>query len=155
MHLHNPSHMADLAIAAAHRIQVIVSLFTGEAKLLAPSTLPGSFTLDKSSKSISNTNNFYPPHLPTSERKVLLLAFSLGFFSSLTLLSFLTVVPSGFLLDKDLPQGSHCQMNFTQSPKRGSVALNLHPRYLNMWLAELHMSKTLVLNLLKFGKAIK
>lgn len=39
VHLHNPSHMADLAIPAAHRIQVIFSLFTGEAKLLAPSTL--------------------------------------------------------------------------------------------------------------------
>lgn len=116
---------------------------------------PGSFTLDKSSKSISNTNNFHPPQLPTSERKVLLLAFSLGFFSSLTLLGFLTVVPSGFPLDKELPQASHCQMNFTQSPKIGSVALNLHPHYPNIWLAELHMSTMLVLDLLKFSKATK
>lgn len=98
-------------------------------------------------------HNFYSPQLPTSERKVLLLAFSLGVFSSFTLLGFLTVVPSGFLLDKELPQASHCQMNFTQSPKIGSVALNLHPHYPNIWLAELHISKTLVLNLLKFRKA--
>lgn len=39
MHLHNPSHMADLAIPTAHRIQDIISLFAEEAKLLAPSAL--------------------------------------------------------------------------------------------------------------------
>lgn len=69
-------------------------------------------------------------------------SFILGFFSSITPLSFLTVVPSGFLLDKELLQASHCQMNFTRSPKIVSVALNLHPHYPNIWLAELHMSKT-------------
>lgn len=46
------------------------------------------------------------------------------------------------ILDKELLQASHCQMNFTQSLKITSVALNLHPHYPNTWLAELHMSKT-------------
>jgi len=39
VHLHNPPHMADLAIPAARGIQVIASLFPGEARLLAPSAL--------------------------------------------------------------------------------------------------------------------
>lgn len=76
-------------------------------------------------------------------------------FSPITLLGFLTVVPSGFLLDKELPQASRCQMYFTQSPKIGYMALNLHPLYPNICLDELHVSKTLVLSLLKFRKATK
>lgn len=88
---------------------------------------PGFLTLDESSKSISNTNSFYSPQLPTSENKVLLLAFSLRFFlSSPCCISWLLS-----LLDKELPQASHCQVS--KNRLHGIKPAPLLPKHLARW----------------------
>lgn len=114
---------------------------------------PDSPTLDKSSKSTSNTNSFYSPQLPISEKKVLLLAFSFLFF--------FVHHPTGFpaCLSFWLSPAYGAPLSIPPSNELYSVSKNrlcgIKPAPLNIWLADLCMSKMLFLNLLKFRKTNK